>query len=228
VNIAVIPARGGSKRIPRKNIKKFLGKPIISYSIEAAINSKCFDKVVVSTDDQEIADIAIKLGAYVPFLRPKDLSEDYSCTVPVVKHTIEWFNDHGQFPTNVCLIYATAPFVKPSMLIESYKLFNKENVDYCFAVTSFPFPIQRAIKITHEGRVEMFQPEHFTTRSQDLEESYHDAGQFTWGKSESFLNNKPSFSKYSIPYILPRYLVQDIDTLEDWHRAELMYKTIED
>ena len=226
MRLCIIPARGGSKRIPRKNIKEFLGQPVIAYSIKAAIDSQCFDKVIVSTNDAEIAEVAKSFGASVPFMRPDELADDYASTIPVVKHAIEWFDDQGQSPSEVCCLYATAPFVRASTIRKAYEQMQSAQADYCFTVTSFAFPIQRAIKITAENRVEMLYPEHLETRSQDLEESYHDAGQFYWGKAEAFKQQKPLFSKSATPYILPRYLVQDIDTLEDWKKAELMYKTI--
>ena len=226
MRLCIIPARGGSKRIPRKNIKEFLGQPVIAYSIKAAIDSQCFDKVIVSTDDAEIAEVAKSFGASVPFMRPDELADDYASTIPVVKHAIEWFDDQGQSPSEVCCLYATAPFVRASTIRKAYEQMQSTQADYCFTATSFAFPIQRAIKVTAENRVEMFYSEHFETRSQDLERSYHDAGQFYWGKAEAFKQQKPLFSKSATPYILPRYLVQDIDTLEDWKKAELMYKTI--
>ena len=226
MRLCIIPARGGSTRIPRKNIKEFLGQPVIAYSIKAAIDSQYFDKVIVSTNDAEIAEVAKSFGASVPFMRPDELADDYASTIPVVKHAIEWFDDQGQSPSEVCCLYATAPFVRASTIRKAYEQMQSTQADYCFTATSFAFPIQRAIKITAENRVEMLYPEHLETRSQDLEESYHDAGQFYWGKAEAFKQQKPLFSKSATPYILPRYLVQDIDTLEDWKKAELMYKTI--
>ena len=227
MNICVIPARGGSKRIPRKNIKEFNGKPIIAYSIEAALKSNCFDQVIVSTDDAEIAEVAKSFGASVPFMRPDELANDYANTIPVVKHAIEWFDDQVQAPSEVCCLYATAPFVRASTIRKAYEQMQSTQADYCFTATSFAFPIQRAIKVTAENQVEMFYPEYLETRSQDLEDSYHDAGQFYWGKAEAFKQQKSIFSKSATPYILPRYLVQDIDTLEDWEKAELMYKIIQ-
>ena len=226
MNICIIPARGGSKRIPRKNIKSFCGQSIIGYSIKAALDSQCFDQVIVSTDDAEIAEVAKSFGASVPFVRPDELANDYTGTIPVIKHAIEWCDDQGQSPSEVCCLYATAPFVKAGILRKAYKQMQSTQADYCFTATSFAFPIQRAIKITAENRIEMFYPEHLETRSQDLEESYHDAGQFYWGKAEAFKQKKPLFSKNSTPYILPRQLVQDIDTPEDWKRAELMYQVL--
>jgi N-acylneuraminate cytidylyltransferase len=226
MRLCVIPARGGSKRIPRKNIKDFFGQAMIGYSIKAALKSKCFDQVIVSTDDAEIAEVAKSFGASVPFMRPNELANDYAGTIPVVKHAIEWFDEQGQSPSEVCCLYATAPFVNANLIEKAYEQMQSSKADYCFTVTSFTFPIQRAIKITAENRIEMFYPEYLKTRSQDLEECYHDAGQFYWGRSEAFKQQKPLFSKNAIPYILQRYLVQDIDTLEDWKRAELMYQVL--
>jgi len=227
MNICVIPARGGSKRIPKKNIKFFLGKPIIAYSIEKTLNSKLFDKVIVSTDDEEIAKVAKEYGAEVPFVRPKELSDDYTGTNDVVKHAINWFLDQGMEINYACCVYATAPFVDAQYLKQGLESLSNSNQLFAFSVTSFPFPIQRAIKIDN-GKVSMFYPEHLSSRSQDLEEAYHDAGQFYWGKPQAFLDNVSMFSEKSIPVVLPKKIVQDIDTLEDWHRAESMYKVTEE
>lgn len=226
MRLAVIPARGGSKRIPRKNIKDFSGKPIIAWSIEAALQSKCFDHVIVSTDDEEIAEVARAWGASVPFLRPAELSNDYTGTTPVIKHAIEWFIEQGNKPDLTCCIYATAPFVTSKDLVEGLELIQNTDSSYVFSVTSYPFPIQRAIKIIENNCIEMFQPEHFNTRSQDLDEAYHDAGQFYWGRSSAWLEEKQIFSSSSMPVVLPRKQVQDIDTYEDWDRAELLFKLI--
>lgn len=226
MQIAIIPARGGSKRIPRKNIKDFCGKPMIAYSIQAAKASGCFDKIIVSTDDQEIAHIAKSYGAEVPFMRPQELANDYAATIPVIKHAIEWFEQNDQSPSLVCCLYATAPFVQATAIEQALKKLHVTQADYCFTATSFPFPIQRAIKLTQNERVDMFSPEHFATRSQDLEEAYHDAGQFYWGKAEAWKAETPLFSDRAAAYILPRHLVQDIDTPEDWKRAELMYQLL--
>ena len=226
MKLCVIPARGGSKRIPRKNIKSFNGKPIIAYSIEAALKSGCFDRVIVSTDDKEIALVAKSYGAEVPFFRPTELSNDHAGTLPVIKHAIEWFEQNESALTELCCVYATAPFVSAETIKESYQQLQISQADYCFTVTSFPFPVQRAVKITKQHRLEMFYPQNFSTRSQDLEEAYHDAGQFYWGKAEAFKQMKPLFSELASPYVLPRHLVQDIDTPEDWIRAELMYQVL--
>jgi N-acylneuraminate cytidylyltransferase len=226
MRLCVIPARGGSKRIPHKNIKSFCGQAVIGYSIKAALESKCFDKVIVSTDNSEIAEVAKIFDAGVPFVRPQSLSDDFTSTMPVIKHAIEWFDEQNETPSEVCCLYATAPFVTSNAIQMSYDQMQQTQADYCFTVTSFAFPIQRAFKITEENRLEMFYPENLEKRSQDLEESYHDAGQFYWGKADSFRQNKTLFSKAASPYILPRYLVQDIDTPEDWRRAELMYQVL--
>ena len=226
MRLCVIPARGGSKRIPRKNIKIFCGQVMIDYSIKAALDSQCFDQVIVSTDDAEIAEVAKSFGASVPFVRPDELANDYTGTISVIKHAIEWFDDQNQSPSEVCCLYATAPFIQADVIREAYKQMKQRQADYCFTVTSFAFPIQRAIKITADNRIEMLHPEYLETRSQDLEEAYHDAGQFYWGTAESFKQKKPLFSKSATPYILTRHLVQDIDTLEDWKRAELMYQVL--
>ena len=223
MNLCVIPARGGSKRIPRKNIKEFCGKPMIAWSIEAAINSKCFDRIIVSTDDEEIGSVAERFGAEIPFWRPAQLSGDYTGTTAVLAHAIDWQNTHGEEAVNVCCLYATAPFVTPDNLVEGLNLLTAADADYAFSVTSYGFPIQRAIRITSGNRVEMFQPEHFNTRSQDLEEAWHDAGQFYWGKSSAWLENKSVFDLSSVPLILSRHQAQDIDTPEDWERAQLMF-----
>jgi pseudaminic acid cytidylyltransferase len=226
MNIAIIPARGGSKRIPRKNIKLFHGKPMIAYSIEAAKKSGCFDRIIVSTDDQEIADVALQYGAEVPFLRPGKLSDDFSTTLDVMKHAVTWCKEQQWTVDKVCCIYATAPFILPEYILQGLKEVCAEDVEYAFSATSFPFPIQRAISLGKDGSVSMFYPEHANTRSQDLEEAYHDAGQFYWGKASAFLTGKAIFSEHSKVVILPRKRVQDIDTFEDWELAESLFSVL--
>ena len=226
MRLAVIPARGGSKRIPRKNVREFCGRPMIAWSIEAALQSGCFDKIVVSTDDDEIAAISVAEGAEVPFRRPSNLSDDYTATSPVVAHAIQWCSDAGSPPDKVCCLYATAPFVNPVDIVQGLRQLEASDADFAFSVTSYPFPIQRAVRVNESGRVNMFQPEHFLTRSQDLEEAYHDAGQFYWGTATAWLENRPIFSAKSAAVFLPRHRVQDIDTPEDWQRAELMFSVI--
>ena len=227
MNICVIPARGGSKRIPRKNIKKFFGKPMIAWSIEAAIYSKCFDRIIVSTDDPEIADVSERFGAEVPFMRPAELADDYVNTTAVIAHAVQWQNDHDASPDNVCCIYATAPFVHAKDNNRGLNLLLGSKADFAFSVTGYDFPIQRAIRITRDEQVEMFQPEHFNTRSQDLEEAWHDAGQFYWGSALAWLQGKAIFGSNAKPVFLPRHRVQDIDTSEDWKRAELLFSTLD-
>jgi N-acylneuraminate cytidylyltransferase len=227
VRLCVIPARGGSKRIPRKNIRPFCGKPIIAWSIEAAWTSGCFDTIIVSTDDEEIAEVARIQGASVPFLRPADLSDDHTGTIPVVRHAIEWHIARGHRPEAVCCIYSTAPFVTADDLKRGLQTLRSTSAAYSFSVTSYASPIQRAMRLTPHGRVEMFAPEHFNTRSQDLGEAFHDAGQFYWGRTDAWLDEIPFFSPQSVPVMLPRHRVQDIDTLEDWTRAECMFKALQ-
>lgn len=227
MKLAIIPARGGSKRIPRKNIKLFCEKPMIAWSIEAALQSGCFDQVIVSTDDDEIAEVARSYGASVPFMRPAELSDDYTGTIPVIRHAIEWANTHGDSVEHACCLYATAPFVSPDDIRRGFDTLNGTDCNYAFSVTSYAFPIQRAIRLDTEGRVEMFNPEHFNTRSQDLEEAFHDAGQFYWGKANAWLQSTVIFGHGSLPVVLPRHRVQDIDTQEDWVRAEWLFKAMQ-
>jgi len=225
--VAIIPARGGSKRIPRKNIKDFHGRPLIAYSIQTALESKLFDRVIVTTDDAEIAAVAEKYGAEVPFIRPKELADDFSGTQDVIDHALKWLQEHGEHYDFVCTIYATAPLLQSKYLIEGYNALKNSTAVNAFSATSMPFPIQRTFKINSDGRCEMFWPEYLNSRSQDLPEAYHDAGQFYWAEANSYLETKRFFSKNALPVILPRYLVQDIDTLEDWETAELMFKAIQ-
>lgn len=224
MRLCIIPARGGSKRIPRKNIKLFAGQPIIARSIVAALQSGCFDRTIVSTDDFEIATVAKEYGAEVPFIRPPELSDDHTGTIPVIAHAIGWQNAHGEQVTEACCIYATAPFVSAEDIQRGLNVLLKSDAEYAFSVTNYAFPIQRAIRIMPGHRVEMFQPEHFNTRSQDLEEAWHDAGQFYWGRARAWLLHHPLFGLDAASVPLPRERVQDIDTPDDWTRAEMMYK----
>jgi len=201
---------------------------MIAWSIEAALQSACFDEVVVSTDDAEIAEVAQHYGAKAPFVRPAGLSNDYTGTTPVIRHAIEWFQARGQIFDQVCCLYATAPFVYFDDLRRGLTVLIETACDYAFSVTSYAFPIQRAIRITDVDRVEMFNPEHFDARSQDLEEAYHDAGQFYWGLTSAWLEERIVFSPASAPVLLPRHRVQDIDTPEDWERAEWMFKALQE
>jgi pseudaminic acid cytidylyltransferase len=221
--ICIIPARGGSKRIPKKNIKEFFGKPLISYSIQIAINSNLFDKVVVSTDDIAIAKISQEYGASV-INRPEKLAGDFIGTGEVISHAIKYLQTQGQKYDYLCTIYATAPLIQEQYLKQGYDEIVKNKAKLVFSVASMPFPIQRTFKIQN-GRCQMFNPKYFNSRSQDLEEAYQDAGQFYWENLNKEFTDIP-FGKDSVPIILPRYLVQDIDTLEDWERTEYMYEVL--
>jgi len=224
MNIAIIPARGGSKRIPRKNIKLFHGKPMLAWSIIAAKNAACFDRIIVSTEDAEIAVVAQEYGAEVPFMRPVEIANDYATTTEVISHAITWLNQHGQMPERVCCLYATAPFVDADDLRQGLALLTADSqCQFAFSATRFGCPIQRAIKLDASGKVSMFQPEYQLTRSQDLEEAYHDAGQFYWGRASAWLKRQPIFAAHSKLVLLPSFRVQDIDTPEDWLRAERLF-----
>jgi len=224
MNLAVIPARGGSKRIPRKNIKNFNGKPMISWSIELALESKLFNDVIVSTDDEEIKAIAIKDGAKAPFLRPKGLSDDHTATAPVVKHAITELNRLGLTYENVCCIYPCAPFLKPCDLKVSLQFLDK-GFDFVYPVIEYAHPIQRAMKKNSEGIMKFVQPIFELTRTQDLDKNFHDAGQFYWGKSMSWLADK---NMHSLGYGLevPQWRFVDIDNYDDWRRAEIMHEIL--
>ncbi|MCA1929436.1 pseudaminic acid cytidylyltransferase [Rheinheimera sp.] len=227
MRLGIIPARGGSKRIPRKNIKDFNGKPMIGWSIEAALESCSFDQVWVSTDDTEIAAVAEKFGAKVPFIRPAELADDHTGTSAVVRHAIDWALQHQLKPEFVACIYATAPLLQPLMLKEAMLQLQQDlTLDYVFSGCRFSFPIQRALYRTEQGRVQAVDPSSIPKRSQDLPETFHDAGQFYCGRTQSWLDAKPVFSPSSYLYELPQHLVQDIDTAEDWLRAELLHQLL--
>jgi len=225
MNIAIIPARGGSKRIPRKNIKLFDDKPMIAHAICTAQASGLFEHIVVSTDDEEIASIARTWGAETPFVRPTDLSNDHAATVPVIAHgvqtclALEWVFEY------VCCIYPGVPFLQTDDLKGALVDLIDSEVDYCFPVTEFPSAIQRALKRVDGGKMQPFYPQYETTRTQDLELAYHDAGQFYWGKAEAWLQNTRIHSG-GFGYVIPNWRAVDIDTPEDWLRAELMYKAL--
>jgi len=225
--VAIIPARGGSKRIPKKNVRPFAGKPMISYPIQAALDSGVFDRVIVSTDSDEIAEVAAAYGAEVPFRRPPELSDDRTATAPVLVHALEWLAANGTPATYACCIYATAPFVRALDLVSGLDILKDAQATTAFSVTSFAFPIFRALKVTDEGKVAMFWPEHRLTRSQDLPEAYHDAGQFYWLDVARFIRDPNLYAADARPVVLPRYLVQDIDTPEDWTTAEHMYRAVQ-
>lgn len=222
--LAIIPARGGSKRIPRKNIKDFLEKPIIAYPIEAAISSKLFNEVMVSTDDQEIAEVAKKYEAKVPFMRSEKNSNDHSTTVDVIEEVLLEYKKIGKEFDNVCCLYPTAPFVTPERLVEALKLLERYGADSVLPVTSFNYPIQRSFKIENDGTLKMNWPENINTRSQDLMPTYHDSGQFYCLDVKKFLIQKKLFMDNTLPIIVSELEVQDIDNEEDWKIAELKYK----
>lgn len=224
MNVCIIPARGGSKRIPKKNIYNFFNKPMIYWSIKAAKDSKCFEKIIVSTDDPEISMIAKNFGAEVPFLRPKELSDDKTPTQPVIKHAIKWLEKAGYNLKYVCCLYATAPLLKSEDICKSHKIIVKSKEEtMLFSATSFNYPIQRALIIDKEGFTSMLYPENLNKRSQDFEDTFHDAGQFYWATAKRWVT-KNDILQFSMPYFLPRWRVQDIDTEEDLKYAKLLFK----
>jgi len=224
-SIAIITARGGSKRIPKKNIKDFLGYPIIKYSIDAAIQSKCFDEVMVSTDDKEIAEIAIKFGAKVPFFRSPLNSNDFSGTAEVLVEVINEYKKIGHEFEFLCCIYPTAPFTSAFKINNAMNSLIDSDADCVLPVTRFSYPIQRALKIENNF-VQMIWPENYQSRSQDLMPAYHDCGQFYCLRTKSLLEQKKLFANYTIPIEIPESEVQDIDNEEDWKIAELKYSLL--
>lgn len=221
-SIAIITARGGSKRIPRKNIKDFLGNPIIKYSIEAALNAGCFDEVMVSTDDLEIAEISRSLGASVPFMRSVTNSDDFSTTADVIYEVLETYQTLNKEFDYCCCIYPTAPFVTAEKLRKAFEKLTDNGVKSVVPVVSFGFPILRSFKIEN-GFIRVNWPEHINKRSQDLPSAYHDCGQFYFLETASFLKDKKLFTDFTVPYEMPESEVQDIDTEEDWKMAEIKY-----
>jgi N-acylneuraminate cytidylyltransferase len=221
--VAIIPARGGSKRIPRKNLKPFDGVPMIVRSIRVALESQLFDQVIVSTDDEEIADVARAHGAEVPFMRPAALADDFTGTAAVIVHALKALPAFDY----ACCVYATAPLLQARFLRQGFELLALHpEKSFAFSVTGFGFPVQRALTLDEEGALTSLYPEFRNTRSQDLAAAFQDAGQFYWGRSEAWLRGDVLFSPASLPVILPRHLVQDIDTLEDWTRAEYLYAAL--
>ena len=226
MNVAVIPARGGSKRIPRKNIKEFCGRPMIAWPIEVAKESGLFEHIIISTDDEEIAEVAKSYGAEVPFIRPNELSDDYTGTTEVIAHAVSWMYEEGLEPDAICCIYATSVFLTVNDLKKGFEALSKGEWQYAFSVTDYEYPIFRSFKENSNGGVEMFFPEHFETRSQDLPIALHDAAQFYWGKPNAWLEILNLFEKHSFPVKIPRWRIQDIDTEDDWKRAELLFNHI--
>ncbi|MDT0645916.1 pseudaminic acid cytidylyltransferase [Zunongwangia sp. F260] len=225
-NLCIIPARGGSKRIPRKNIRSFMGKPIIAYSIEAALNSGLFDEVMVSTDDEEIAEIARKYGADIPFMRSKENANDFATTVDVLLEVLEEYDAEGKEFENMCCIYPTAPFITEAKLVEAFEKLSRENLDAVFPVIPFGYPIQRSLKY-YNNKLRFFFPEYEKSRSQDLEKAYHDAGQFYFIRTENFVRNKSIITENTGGIIIAEMEAQDIDTETDWNLAELKYELIQ-
>jgi pseudaminic acid cytidylyltransferase len=226
MKVAVIPARGGSKRIPRKNIRLFGGKPIIYWPIRAALEADCFDNIIVSTDDEEIAAISREFGASTPFVRPLGLADDYTGIVPVVSHSIEAISSKHSHPTEVCCIFATAPLVQVEDLLHGLELIESADWEYVFSATAYSYPVHRSFLKDSDGGIQMMFPANLDKRSQDLPQVMHDAGQFYWGKDRAWLEKKPILAKHSCPLVLPDWRVRDIDTLDDWQVAELIFERL--
>lgn len=222
MKIAIIPARGGSKRIPRKNIKLFAGKPMIAYAIEAAKESRIFDQVIVSTDDDEITQIAIAHGASAPFVRPSELADDYTPTNPVIVHALDRSLELGWAITHACCIYPSVPFIEANDIVRAYRLLVDSDAEYCFPIAEYPSPIQRALSRDTAGRVSPLQPQFQLTRTQDLMPAFFDVGQFYWGTAGGWRSGRTAHER-GIGLHIPLWRAIDIDTLEDWKRAELMH-----
>ena len=225
MTLAVIPARGGSKRIPRKNIKPFCDKPMIGYAIEAAINSELFENVIVSTDDEEIKEIAVQFGAKVPFMRPAELSDDFAPTVPVIAHAIQHCDSLGFSIDEVCCIYPSVPFISISDLKIALDRLRVGDVEFVFPVAQYPSPIQRALMKNADATIQPFFRENVSKRTQDLEPSYFDVGQFYWGKGKSW-QAELNLHLHSAAIEIPEWRAIDIDTLADWDRAEILFSAI--
>jgi N-acylneuraminate cytidylyltransferase len=226
-NVAIIPARGGSKRIPRKNLKPFAGVPMIARSIRVALESGLFSRVVVSTDDEEIAGLARDCGAQVPFMRPAELADDFTGTAAVIAHALQVLSEQGDEFDHACCIYATAPLLQARFLDQGLNLLKQHpHKAFAFSVCDFGFPVQRALTLDAHGALTALYPQYRDTRSQDLSVAYQDAGQFYWGRSDAWRRGEVLYSPSSLPVILPRHLVQDIDTPQDWKRAEYLYAAL--
>lgn len=226
MSICIIPARGGSKRIPRKNVKEFCGKPMIAWPIEAAQKSNIFSKIMVSTDDEEIASIAKSMGVEVPFMRPQELADDYASTGDVMAHACRWIVDAGMAPEIICCLYPTAPFVQSSDLEQAQAIIATGNWKYVFTVGEHSSSIFRSFTQDPAGGVKMLFPEYFEIRSQDLETVYHDAGMFYMGMLDAWITGAKMFDRHAFPMKIPSWRVQDIDTPEDWDRAEFRAESI--
>lgn len=226
MTVAVIPARGGSNRLPGKNKRPFLGKPMLARPIEAALSSRCFNRVIVSTDDQEIAELARQSGAEAPFTRPAELSDDHSTTADVMRHALNWLDDAGSLPELACCLYATAAFVGADLLRDGLKRLQASGAEYAVGVARLPVSYQRTLAFDEDGRIAMNFPQYRFTRSQDLEPAYYDAGQFYWGRARAWLDAVPILSRASVPVVIPRSRVQDIDSPEDWMLAERLFAAL--
>ncbi len=227
MNIAIIPARGGSKRIPHKNIKSFAGKPVIAYAIDAAQKTGLFDKVIVSTDDSNIAEVANYYGAETPFVREDNLSDDKTHIGPVIKQCCQWLIKEGISPDYICTIFATAPLISDNDISAAFKLIQQNSkVGNVSTVAKFPSAIQRALTISEKGLIHMIEPENFSIRSQDLNDTYYYAGQFYWSRFDSIIDEEKSAQLKNLAYIISRKRAQDIDTIEDWEYAETLYNML--
>lgn len=225
MSLAIIPARGGSKRIPRKNIRPFNGRPIISYAVDVARASGLFDHIIVSTEDEEVASVARECGAETPFIRPNDLANDETPTVPVVVHGIQKCKDLGWSFEHVCCIYPAVPLLEAEDLREALEMLSANRSDYCVSIAKFPSVVQRALKRLDGGEIRPFYSQYEMTRTQDLDAAYYDVGQFYWGKTNAWLRN-PKLHHSSVGYVIPSWRAIDIDTPEDWLRAELLYRCL--
>lgn len=225
MKIAVIPARGGSKRIPGKNSKIFCGKPMITWAIGYALESNMFAKVIVSTEDENIAQLALSTGAEVPFMRPLDLADDSTPTVPVIAHALEFCDAIGWNIEYACCIYPCAPFLQPADLVDAFALMQEKDAHFVYPVTEYAHPTQRAMRRLPTGQMQLFAPEHELTRTQDLEKSYHDTGQFYWGKAIAWKTHMKMHTA-GVGMVVPNWRVVDIDNVEDWTRAELLYEVV--
>lgn len=224
--VAIIPARGGSKRIPCKNVKPFNGVPMIGRSINAATRSGLFERVLISTDSEEIARVGIDFGAECAFRRPPELADDLTATAPVVHHALQWMAEEGTPAEYACCIYATAPFIQIEDLQDAFQILVEHSCGSVFTVSTFEFPVLRALRLTTSGSLAMLWPEYHTARSQDLPETYHDAGQFYWLNVARFMREPTLYCSDSRPLVVPRWRAQDIDTQEDWDRAACMHRVL--
>jgi N-acylneuraminate cytidylyltransferase len=223
--VAIIPARGGSKRIPRKNVRSFGGLPMLAWPVATALQSGLFGRVIVSTEDEEISKVAREAGAETPFVRPLELADDYSCTASVMEHAAQWLQVRGELPTELCCIYPTSPFLTAEDLKRGLYLLRGGDWSYVLAATAFEAPLYRGFKISVDGCLKMLFPEHASTRSQDLPQVFHDAAQFYWGRADAWLQRRAGLGTDSTAVLIPHWRAQDIDTEDDWHRAEIMALT---